>query len=78
CRSCRLIEANEFSDINVIAPQGNVIKTDTISELVKNFSQSGFEYNKQVFIISDAEKMHDNSANSLLKVIEETQSAIHI
>ncbi|MEI4351977.1 DNA polymerase III subunit delta' [Streptococcus suis] len=78
CRSCRLIEANEFSDLTVIAPQGNVIKTDTIRELVKNFSQSGFESNKQVFIIRDAEKMHVNAANSLLKVIEEPQSAIHI
>ncbi|HEM3463109.1 TPA: DNA polymerase III subunit delta' [Streptococcus suis] len=78
CRSCRLIEANEFSDVTVIAPQGNVIKTDTIRELVKNFSQSGFESNKQVFIIRDAEKMHANAANSLLKVIEEPQSAIHI
>ncbi|MBL1125860.1 DNA polymerase III subunit delta' [Streptococcus suis] len=78
CRSCRLIEANEFSDLTVIAPQGNVIKTDTIRELVKNFSQSGFESNKQVFIIRDAEKMHANAANSLLKVIEEPQSAIHI
>ncbi|MFX3959975.1 DNA polymerase III subunit delta' [Streptococcus suis] len=78
CRSCRLIEANEFSDLTVIVPQGNVIKTDTIRELVKNFSQSGFESNKQVFIIRDAEKMHANAANSLLKVIEEPQSAIHI
>ncbi|MBS8061344.1 DNA polymerase III subunit delta' [Streptococcus suis] len=78
CRSCRLIEANEFSDLTVIAPQGNVIKTDTIRELVKNFSQSGFESNKQVFIIRDAEKMHANAANSLLEVIEEPQSAIHI
>lgn len=78
CRSCRLIEANEFSDVTVIVPQGNVIKTDTIRELVKNFSQSGFESDKQVFIIRDVEKMHANAANSLLKVIEEPQSAIHI
>ncbi|MFX3970878.1 DNA polymerase III subunit delta', partial [Streptococcus suis] len=39
---------------------------------------SGFESNKQVFIIRDPEKMHANAANSMLKVIEEPQSAIHI
>lgn len=78
CRSCRLIEAGEFSDVTLIEPQGNLIKTETVRELVKNFSQSGFESSKQVFIIRDAEKMHANAANSLLKVMEEPQSDIHI
>ncbi len=78
CRSCRLIESNDFSDVTIVAPQGNFIKTDTIRELVKNFSQSGFESSQQIFIIRDAEKMHVNAANSLLKVIEEPQSTIHI
>lgn len=78
CRSCRLIESNDFSDVTIVAPQGNFIKTDTIRELVKNFSQSGFESSQQVFIIRDVEKMHVNAANSLLKVIEEPQSTIHI
>ena len=78
CRSCRLIESNDFSDVTIVAPQGNFIKTDTIRELVKNFSQSGFESSQQLFIIRDAEKMHVNAANSLLKVIEEPQSTIHI
>ncbi|WP_049617591.1 DNA polymerase III subunit delta' [Streptococcus sp. X13SY08] len=49
-----------------------------VRELVKDFSQSGFESNKQVFIIRDAEKMHPNAANSLLKAMEEPQSDIHI
>ena len=78
CRSCRLIESNDFSDVTIVAPQGNFIKTDTIRELVKNFSQSGFESSQQVFIIRDAEKMHVNAANALVKVIEEPQSTIHI
>lgn len=78
CRTCRLIASGEFSDVTVLAPQGNLIKTDTVRELVKSFSQSGFESSQQVFIIREAEKMHVNAANSLLKVIEEPQSAIHI
>ena len=78
CRNCRLIERGEFSDVTIIEAQGNLIKTDTIRELLKQFSQSGFESNQQVFVIRDAEKMHTNAANSLLKVIEEPQSAIYI
>lgn len=78
CRNCRLVEQEEFPDMTIVAPQGNVIKTDTVRDLVKDFSQSGFEGNRQVFIIRDAEKMHPNAANSLLKAIEEPQSDIHI
>lgn len=74
CRTCRLIEQGEFSDVTVVSPQGNLIKTETIRELVKQFSQSGFESNRQVFIIKEAEKMHANAANSLLKSMEEPQS----
>ena len=78
CRNCRLIEEEDFSDVTVVRPINNIIKTERVRELVRNFSQSGFESNKQVFIICDAEKMHVNAANSLLKVIEEPQSEVYI
>ena len=42
------------------------------------FSQAGIESQQQVFIIEQAEKMHPNAANSLLKVIEEPQSEVYI
>lgn len=74
CRSCRLIMTQEFSDVKVIEPQGQVIKTETVRELTRDFSRSGFEGQAQVFIIKDADKMHTNAANSLLKFIEEPQS----
>lgn len=78
CRACRLIESEDFSDVTVVRPVNGIIKTERIRELVRNFSQSGMEGNKQVFIICDADKMHVNAANSLLKVIEEPQSEIYI
>ena len=78
CRSCRLIAEEDFSDVTVVRPQNQIIKTERIRELLKNFSQSGVEGNEQVFIICEAEKMHLNAANSLLKMIEEPQSEIYI
>ncbi|WP_019321780.1 DNA polymerase III subunit delta' [Streptococcus mutans] len=74
CRSCRLIAENDFSDVKVIEPEGQMIKTATIRDLLREFSSSGFEGQSQVFIIRDADKMHTNAANSLLKFIEEPQS----
>ena len=78
CRKCQLIEQNEFSDLKIVRPIGQVIKTDTIKEMMRNFSRSGFEGKSQVFIIEDCDKMHVNAANSLLKYMEEPQSSSYI
>ena len=78
CRNCKLIEQEEFPDVTLIKPVNQVIKTERIRELVGQFSQAGIESQQQVFIIEQAEKMHPNAANSLLKVIEEPQSEVYI
>ena len=78
CRNCKLIEQEEFPDVTLIKPVNHVIKTERIRELVGQFSQAGIESQQQVFIIEQAEKMHPNAANSLLKVIEEPQSEVYI
>ena len=78
CRNCKLIEQGEFPDVTLIKPVNQVIKTERIRELVGQFSQAGIENQQQVFIIEQAEKMHPNAANSLLKVIEEPQSEVYI
>lgn len=78
CRNCKLIEQGEFPDVTLIKPVNQVIKTERIRELVGQFSQAGLESQQQVFIIEQAEKMHPNAANSLLKVIEEPQSEVYI
>ena len=78
CRNCKLIDQEEFPDVTIIRPMNQIIKTERIRELVGQFSQSGIENQRQVFIIEQAEKMHANAANSLLKVIEEPQSETYI
>ena len=78
CRNCKLIEQGEFPDVTLIKPVNQVIKTERIRELVGQFFQAGIENQQQVFIIEQAEKMHPNAANSLLKVIEEPQSEVYI
>lgn len=78
CRNCKLIEQEELPDVTIIKPLNQVIKTERIRELVGQFAQSGIENQRQVFIIEQAEKMHVNATNSLLKVIEEPQSEIYI
>lgn len=78
CRACRLVAAGDFADVTVVEPSGQLIKTDQIRSLVKDFAQSGYEGACQVFIIREADKMHPNAANSLLKQIEEPSSPYYV
>lgn len=78
CRSCQLIDQGDFADVTVLEPIGQVIKTETVKEMMANFSQTGYEGKRQVFIIKDCDKMHVNAANSLLKYIEEPQGHTYI
>ena len=64
CRPCRLIAQGDFSDVKLVEPQGQIIKTDTIRQLTREFSQSSFEGQAQVFIIRDADKMHSSVPNA--------------
>ncbi|MGT2744199.1 DNA polymerase III subunit delta' [Streptococcus phocae subsp. phocae] len=78
CRSCQLIDQGDFADVTVLEPTGQIIKTDTVKEMMANFSRTGYEGKRQVFIIKDCDKMHVNAANSLLKYIEEPQGDAYI
>uniref|UniRef100_UPI0036DD14CE DNA polymerase III subunit delta' n=1 Tax=Streptomyces actinomycinicus TaxID=1695166 RepID=UPI0036DD14CE len=73
-----MIEQGDFADVTVLEPTGQVIKTDVVKEMMANFSQTGYENKRQVFIIKDCDKMHVNAANSLLKYIEEPQGEAYM
>lgn len=75
CRTCQLIEQNQFSDVKLLEPTGTIIKTDDVRQLMRDFSKTGYESSEQVYIIKEAEKMHVNAANALLKAIEEPMNS---
>lgn len=71
CSECRRIADHGFPDVVEVAPDGASIKVDQIRFLKAEFSKSGVEGTRKIFIISDAEKMTASAANSLLKFLEE-------
>ena len=78
CRNCRMVREKSYPDMHVIAPSGNLIKTQDIRDLVGQVSTAGLEGRVQVFIVQEAEKMHPNGANALLKVMEEPTGQYYI
>lgn len=71
CNNCLRITSKDHPDVVEIEPDGQSIKVDQIRALQSELAKSGFESAKKVVIIHQAEKMNSNSANSLLKFLEE-------
>jgi DNA polymerase-3 subunit delta' len=71
CNNCLRITSKDHPDVVEIEPDGQSIKVDQIRALQSELTKSGFESAKKVVIIHQAEKMNTNSANSLLKFLEE-------
>lgn len=73
CRSCRLNLAGTHPDLLLISPEekSSVIKVDQIRFLIDFVSKTSQQGGKKIIIIDPAEAMNINSANALLKSLEE-------
>ena len=73
---CKRIDDGNYPEIKIIEPDGMVIKKKQILDLQQEFSKSAFEGNKRIYIIRDADKMRSETANSMLKFLEEPDNDI--
>ncbi len=71
CPSCLKIDHGNHSDVIMISAQGQFIKIREIRELQEEMKFSPFEGGKRIFIIIDADRMNIESANAILKTLEE-------
>ncbi len=71
CLSCRKINDSNHPDVKVIEPQGLSLSIAQMRELQKEISLKPLEGRWKIYIISEAEKMTPQAANSLLKTLEE-------
>ena len=73
---CRRIDDCNYPEIMVISPDGMLIKKKQILDLQHEFAMSAFEGNRRIYIIRDADKMKTETANSMLKFLEEPENGI--
>lgn len=71
CRSCRQILAGNHPDVICIEPDRDLIKIDTIRDLLLRIAFKPHQAGRRVIIISDAQAMNREAANALLKALEE-------
>ncbi|WP_226038390.1 DNA polymerase III subunit delta' [Aquibacillus saliphilus] len=71
CKECHRIDTGNHPDVHQIAPDGQSIKKEQILHLQKEFTYTGLESNRKLYIITDSDKMTANASNRLLKFLEE-------
>lgn len=76
CSLCKRIDDGNYPEMKIITPDGNFIKKQQIISLQQDFSRSAVEGKKRIYIIRDCEKMRPETANSMLKFLEEPEDNI--
>lgn len=71
-----LIDAGNYPDLKIIEPDGNIIKKKQLTQLQEEFKNKSFLNNKMIYIIKEADKLNDSSANTILKFLEEPEDDI--
>lgn len=73
CRGCQLYAAGTHPDLRRVAPleEGKVIGVDQVRELGHYLAHTPQYGARKLVLVSPADKMNVNSANSLLKTLEE-------
>ena len=76
CSQCRIIDDGNFLELKLIKPDGEWIKKEQLEELQNLFSKKAVIGNKKIYIIDGVERLNINSANSILKFLEEPEEGI--
>ncbi len=73
CQSCRLFNSGNHPDFLQISPEeaGKAIKVDQIRQMVSALAMTSHAGGYKVVVITPADNMNINAANSLLKTLEE-------
>ena len=78
CGPCRAIAGRKFPDVLEILPDGDQIKIDQMRTLRGAAYLRPMTGKKRIFIVDDADRMNDEAANAVLKILEEPPRFSHI
>lgn len=78
CTSCQAIENGNFPDVMVLSPEKNVLKIEQMREMKQTAYLKPMVGRKRIFVVDQAEKMNEEAANSVLKILEEPPSFTHL
>jgi DNA polymerase-3 subunit delta' len=68
----------DHPDVGLVVAPKRVLRVEQMRQIEKEANFRPFEGKARVFLIDDADKLNDNSANALLKVLEEPPKTSHL
>jgi DNA polymerase-3 subunit delta' len=77
CHNCKRIDNLTHPNLFMINPVGKVIKKEVVTSLIQEFSKASVENGPRIYIVVDADRFNQSSANTLLKTMEEPGQEIY-
>jgi len=71
CGGCLRVSKEQHESLLILRPENNIIKVDKAREVIQFFSQKLRPDEYKIVIIDGAESLNNQSANALLKTLEE-------
>jgi DNA polymerase-3 subunit delta' len=71
CNHCLAIDRGLFPDVQILEPDGQFYRKNQLDELIASACQRPLRAEKRFFIMKNAQRLNENSANSFLKTLEE-------
>lgn len=77
CQSCKWVETNQHPDVTLLTPpeDSEYIKVEPVRDLIADLALTAHGRGYKVAILSPADALYPNAANSLLKTLEEPPAA---
>jgi DNA polymerase-3 subunit delta' len=77
CGTCRRVLEGVHPDVEVVAPEGNFIRKEEITDINMHAVYRPYEARAKVYIFLEAESFNDQAANAFLKTLEEPPAHVH-
>jgi DNA polymerase-3 subunit delta' len=77
CHNCKRIDNLTHPNLFLIDPKGKVIKKEVITELIQELAKAALEPGPRIYIVVDADRFNQSSANTLLKTMEEPGQEVY-
>lgn len=77
CHNCKRVENLTHPNLFLIDPPGKTIKKEVISNLIQELAKASLEPGPRVYIVIDADRFNQSSANTLLKTMEEPGQEVY-
>jgi DNA polymerase III subunit delta' len=76
CNTCRRVLAGSHPDVQVVRPAGKNIPVETIREIRMDAFKRPVEASRKIYIFKDVDRMWDEGASTMLKVLEEPPGSV--